>query len=287
MLPGGRALLFKVEYGRGADQIAVQSLETGERRQLMEGSSPRYAPTGHVVFARGSSLWAVPFDVERLAVVGSAVPVVENVDIGRRYAQFALASNGTLVYAPRRVTGGRTLVWVDRDGREETVSAEPRLYNAPRLSLDGTRVAVTVEEVGSSNTEIWVHDLARHTETQLTFDPGVDTYPIWTPDGQRVVFSSGREGVRNLFWRPADGTGQDERLTTSPNIQSPWAWSRDGKTLVFQEQRPETSWDVSVLSMDGTRQADPPSSIPPAFTSAALGCGEPTTSSLSIGSSAV
>ena len=103
---------------------------------------------------------------------------------------------------------------------------------------------------------MWIHDLERGTDTKLTFDPAQDQTPIWTPDGERVVFRSNREGAPNLYWREADGTRPVERLTTSPNPQRPYGWTNDGQ-LVFLETNPETSSDLWLLSLEGERTPEP------------------------------
>jgi Tol biopolymer transport system component len=256
ILPGGAALLYSLFPSM---KIVVQSLETGARRDIAEGAQPRYLPSGHIVFVRGTSLWAVPFDLGHLSVTGPAVPVVDgvsSVSMGTSYnSVFTVARNGTLVYRRGQQRIGQRLVWVTRDGREETASIElgGPLHN-PRLSPDGTRLAVVRGDAPeSTNEDVWVYDLTTNTERQLTFDPAPDLYPVWTPDGQRIVFTSSRAGGRNLFWRPADGTGRDEQLTTSPNAQSPWTWSRDRMELILVERGPKTDWDIWVLSMTGDR----------------------------------
>ena len=253
LLPGGTALLFTAASGSSM-RIAVKSLETGERRVLMEGSSPRYVPSGHIVFAREDSLWGVPFDLSRLEVTSDAVPVVEGVRVGLSgFAQFAVAANGSFVYLPGGGGAtGRTLVWVDREGREERVAAERRGYGGLRLSPDGLKATVAVRE--GEHVDVVIYDLVRDTPTRLTFDSSRDDFPVWTPDGQRVVFASNRGGVLNLFGKAADGTGEVERLTTSPNFQASSSWS--GDRLVFYELFPETSGDIFALSMEGERASE-------------------------------
>ena len=251
LLPGDNAVLFTVWSGElDTARIAVQSLETGERWILLEGTNPRYAPTGHVVFARENSLWAVPFDLDRLEVTGSAVPILDGVQVNDGgWAQFALTDNGSLAYRYGRRSES-TLVWVERQGGEEQLAVEPRRYSRPRISPDGSRLAIAVDE--RVNPDVWIYDLAGETFTRLTFDSATDSFPLWTPDGQRVVFQSDRDGgPLNLFWKAADGMGRVERLTTSPNNQEPSFFSSDSKSLVFWEGNPETSWDIGVLSMDG------------------------------------
>ncbi len=145
-------------------------------------------------------------------------------------------------------------MWVDRQGRETPIPAPPRAYVYPRLSPDGTRIAVYA---GDQEADIWVWDLGRTTLTRATFDPGLDIYPVWTPDGRRVIFSSERAGARNLFWQAADGTGAVERLTESPNQQNATAVSPDGRRLIFTETAPKTGEDVMQMDLDGTRRVTP------------------------------
>jgi serine/threonine-protein kinase len=106
-------------------------------------------------------------------------------------------------------------------------------------------------------TDIWVWDLGRTTLTRVTFDPGIDAYPVWTPDGRRVLFSSERTGARNLYWQAADGTGAVERLTESPNQQNAAAVAPDGRRLIFTELAPKTADDVMQVELDGTRRVTP------------------------------
>jgi serine/threonine-protein kinase len=145
-------------------------------------------------------------------------------------------------------------VWVDRQGRETPIPAPSRSYLYPRLSADGRRVAVNATD---QETDIWVWDLGRTTLTRVTFDPGIDAYPVWTPDGLRLIFSSERAGTRNLYWQAADGTGAVERLTDSPNQQNAAAVAPDGRRLIFTELAPKTADDVMQVELDGTRRVTP------------------------------
>ena len=237
VLPGGQAVLFFIRSATSeANQIAVYSIDTGEQRTLLPGTLPRFA-AGHLVFGRGASLWAVPFDVTRLELTGEPFLVLEDVagGIATPFPQFDIADDGSLVYLPAGagVVNERTLVWVDRDGSEEPVTAEPRAYMAPHISPDGTKVAV---EARDQEVDIWIWDLSRETLTRLSVDPAGDFYPVWTPDGQRLVFESHRSGPEgNLFVKSADGTGAVERLTESPTHQMPLTMSPDGEWIVLQE----------------------------------------------------
>ena len=260
-LPGGRALLYTVFTGPTIEdaQIAVLNLDTGEETVLLPGSNPHYSPTGHIVYGAAGALMAVGFDLARLEVTASPVPVLDGVVIKDSGAvDFSLAEDGSLVYVAGAATAGgtaqRTLVWVDRQGQEEPLSAPPRTYNTPRLSPDGTRVAL---EVRGRERDIWIWDLARGTLTRLTFDPANESGAVWTPDGRHIAFGSELSGSTNLFWKAADGTGSVERLTDNPNNQFPQAFSPDGRLLLFLEGHPDTGADLAVLSMEGNRPTEP------------------------------
>ena len=252
VLPDGNAVLFTVWSGSLDDaRIAVRSLETGEQRVLVDGTNPHYAPTGHIIFGRDGSLWAVPFDVDALEVTGAITPVLEGVQInGGGLALFTLAGDGSLAYVAGGQGGRRMLTWVDREGREESLGAEARPYADPAVSPDGTRVAVTVLDLG--NTDVWIWSLAGRTLTRLTFDAGFDQAPLWTPDSARVVFSSAREGG-GLFWKAADGTGEVEPLMENPNAYA-HSWAADGR-LVFAELT-SGAFDIGVLTVEGEPNRD-------------------------------
>jgi serine/threonine-protein kinase len=254
-LPGGKAVLFAASTSSSSwtnAQVAVQSLGTGERRNLIQGGThPRYAASGHLVYAQGGSLVAVPFDPQRLAVTGAAVPVAEGVlqSLVSGAAQYSFSATGSLVY----IQGGtqssqRKLVWVGRNGAEQPLAAPAHAYSNARLSPDGRRVAVGITE---QETQLWLYDLARGTPTRFTFEGNVNGYPAWTPDGKRIAFQSNKEGPPNLFWQLADGSGGLERLTTSDYNHTPHSWSPDGQLLAFQENNPTTQRDIWVLRMGG------------------------------------
>ena len=229
------------------------------RTIIEQGFHAHYVPTGHIVYLLGGNLMAVPFDAGRLEVTGPAVPVVEGVRGRTTQGEFgfAVSPTGFLVYAPGSVVENakRMLVWVDRKGREEPLGAPLRSYAYARLSPDGARVALDIRD---QENDIWTWDLARQTLTRLTFNPGADGGPVWTPDSLRIVFWSDRGGTsNNLHWVAADGTGQPERLTEGPNAQVPTGVLPDGKRLIFYETDPKTNNDLQMLTLDGDRRAAP------------------------------
>ena len=255
VLPGGRAVVFTIWTGaRWEDsQVVVQSLQTGERRVLVQGgTSARYAPSGHLIYAQGGTLMAVPFDHQRLEVTGPPVPVAEGVlQASTGAVQYALSGLTWLLYVPGKVQGTEnSLVRVDRQGRAVPLTAAAKAYFQPRVSPDGRRVVV---EIAGASTDLYVLDLADDRLTRLTFDAS-NTFPVWTPDGKRVAFQSNRAGPLNLFWKPADGSGPEQRLTTGEHADNPSSWSPDGQLLAYHKVHPETGRDLWVVPTDGDRQ---------------------------------
>jgi Tol biopolymer transport system component len=251
-LPDGKAVLFGI-LGPSSSQVAIQSVGTGERRNLIPGGTqPRYALSGHLVYAQGGNLLAVPFDPQRLTVTGATVPVVEGVvqtPTRARGAQYSLSATGSLVYVSGAAqTASRMLVWVDRKGMEQPLHAPLRAYRYPRLSPNdnGQRVAVTIED---SDVNISLYDLARDTLTPLTFQGGSNLMGAWTPDGKRITFGSVKEGLANAFWQLADGSGGLEQLTSSESSATPSSWSPDGQLLTFHEFHPITGGDIWVWNL--------------------------------------
>jgi eukaryotic-like serine/threonine-protein kinase len=258
-LPGGQVVLFTAGTAAGNfinGQVAVQWVGTGERQNLVQGGThPRYAPSGHLVYAEGGTLMAVPFDPQRFAVTGAAVPVVEGVlQSSFGAAQYNFSATGSLVYIPGGVQAAELkLVWVNRNGAERPLAAPARPYIYPRLSPDGRRVAVAIQE---QKAQLWLYDLSRETMTRLTFEGNFSNYPAWTPDGKRIAFQSNKEGPGNIFWQLADGSGGLERLTTSEYSHYPMSSSPDGQLLAFTELNPTTGYDIWMLRM-GDRKAQP------------------------------
>jgi eukaryotic-like serine/threonine-protein kinase len=260
-LPGGKAVLFTAGTAVPAVftnlQLAVQSVGTGERRNLTQGGTlPRYAPSGHLVYAQGGTLMAAPFNPQRLMATGTAVPVVEGIlqSTLTGAAQYSISATGSLVYVSGSVQSPQSrLVWVSRSGVEQPSAAPARAYVFPQLSPDGRQVAVGIVEQG---TQVWLYDLTRDTLTRLTFEGNVNTNPSWTPDGKRIAFLSNKEGPGNLFWQLADGSGGLELLVKSDYNQYEGSWSPDGQILVFVEANPTTGYDMWELRMSD-RKAQP------------------------------
>jgi serine/threonine-protein kinase len=220
------------------------------------GYHGRYLPSGHLVYIREGTLFAAAFDLDRLEVTGEAVPVLEGVmsSSGFAGAQFAHSDGGALVYLPGgSVDAEFSIHWMDSAGKTEPLRDVPSAYGDLRFSPDGRRLAVDLRD--GSQSDVWVYEWGRDTFSRLTFDPGEDTMPVWTPDGRRIAFASRRadKGTTNLYWQWADGTGDAERLTESKNMQYPASWHPSGKFLAFTEFSPQTStFDVMILPIEGS-----------------------------------
>jgi hypothetical protein len=239
-LPGGSSVLFTITPVTGSienAQVAVLDLHTGTSKVLIRGGSQaHYVPTGHLVYGVTGTLRAVAFDLGRLEVVGTPAPVLEGVETtASGAADVAVAANGSLVYVPGGVGSGLryTIVVVDRQGRASPLPGlPPDEYRDVRVSPDGTGLALATQG------DVWTYDFVRATLSRLTTHPAPDARPLWTPDGQRIIFTSTRAGYPELFWRPADGTGSDERLLARAkdllNLRAD-GWSADGKQLLFTE----------------------------------------------------
>jgi Tol biopolymer transport system component len=220
LLPDGDSLLYGAPTADGGMQVLVQSLSTGEQTVVLEnGYAARYLPTGHLVYSLGTDLFAIAFDLNGLRVFGNAVPVVQGVlgggSLFAGISNYDISDDGTLVYVTDdSLVDQRTLVWVDRTGRETSLGAPSRSYVYPRMSPDGTKVALDVRD---EQNDIWIWDLARPGLARLTFGDSLENCPVWSPDSRRVAFSSraGPGAPATLFWRQADGTGSAEPLAPS------------------------------------------------------------------------
>ncbi len=267
-LPDGRALLFMVAdhdmetYDEA--RIEALDLETGERKLLLEGGmSPKYVESGHLIFARQGSLMAVPFDPQALAIEGQPKEVFTSVvtNGGDAFGQFALTSAGTLVYAP----GGpehynQRFVRADRSGHVVPLSVPERVYDRPSFALspDGKRLAVTV---AGANYSVWLWDVEREILSRLAAG-GENQAPVWTPDGERLIFLSyGRGAGMHLMWIPADGSSQPKSLYETDRIPAPASISPDGQHFSFFQHDPETDDDIWVLPLDDQMQPGAPRKV--------------------------
>ena len=247
--------MFTAHLGTERFQVGAQVLATGERKVLIEsGFDAQYSSTGHLVYGKGSSLFAVPFDADRLEVTGTPVKLFDDIDtfLSGGEALFSLSPSGTLVFVPSPPRTARKLVWMDRSGAATPIATTgARVFANPRLSPDGQRFAVTVAEGEQQN--IWVYQLGNERFAPVTFGE-LNNAPLWTPDGSRLTYTSVRDGIQHLFWQPTDGSGSAESLIASQkNNISAGAWAPDGRSLVYLEDPPTSAAEIKVLTLDGRR----------------------------------
>ena len=256
ILPDGDSVLFSRAFPEPT-MIMVQSLKSGERKELFEGSVAKYIPTGSIVYELGGSLFAARFDLKTLRVIGGPISITGGIlRVGG--PQYAVSKSGTLAYIPGSTSSsGRILVWIDRQGKEEPLAAEPNDYRRLKISPDGTQVALAISVGGSQDIYVW--DMIHENMRKLTFDEADDSYPIWTPDGKRILFTSNRKDKTGVYWKAADGTGEDELLgSLSDQILLPWSWSADGRTLALILAKYESTFsDIGTLSLEGDKTVKP------------------------------
>jgi serine/threonine-protein kinase len=282
MLKGGKAVLFSAAANPGNFDdayIVVQTLPEGARKIIQRGAYfGRYLPSGHLVYMHSGTLFAAPFDLDRMELTGQPVPVVEGVasSVGTGGAQFAVSANGTMVFLPGRdASSDVPIVWMDREGATTPLRSSIAAWSNPHFAPDGSRLAM--DTVTTGGLDVWTYEWSRDTLTRLTFDPGTDVKPVWTPDGRRIVFSSSRGGTpaANLFWQRADGTGDVQRLTDSTSNQFAGSWHPSGKFLAFMEQNPQNGPDIMVLPMEGDEASGWKPGKPTVFLSSSFSEFEP------------
>jgi len=258
-VPGEDLVLFTVgtmDSPESYDDARIQAIRpsTGEQRTVLERASmARYVPSGHLVFGREGFLFAVPFDVDSLEVRGSPVPVLEDV-MGMRSSgvvHVGFARNGLLAYiagAPRTLQS--RLVWRDRGGGSEPLSAPVAGYLSPRISPDRTQIAAQI--AGATTFDIWTYHIGQETLTRLTFE-GDNTAPVWSPDGRRIAFASVRDNaLMSTYVKAADGSGQAEMVYSPDRIENagqmvPRGWTPDGRSLILEFTN-ENATNVAVFS---------------------------------------
>ena len=246
LLPGDAAILYTVGTEGSWDDaaIVVQSLKNGERHTVVQGgTNPKYLSNGTLLFARGGSVMAEAFDLKTLRATGGAIQVLSGVlESSDGAMQLSASRNGSIAYIAGDVRGAaRTLVWVDTKGNVQPLASRKQAYVSPRVSPDGRRLAVAI--AGSIQEDVWTYDIARNALTQITFEGG--SSPVWSSDGERIIFSASRGGQPNLFWKTAGAASADERLTSSPRTDIPTSSSlADRRTVAFVETDPDHARDI-------------------------------------------
>jgi serine/threonine-protein kinase len=273
ILPGGRGILFTLRLGRDfadveASNIVVLDPATGKRRTVLEGASLARYGAGHLIFVRGTSLFAVPFDLSRLATTGQPVPLAGEVavDPSEGIAYFAVSPAGTLAFLDGPVvrTPTTTVLRLDRQGKETALALPPAPYYFPRVSPDGKRLALV--RLGGLPSTIVIYDRQRQILSTLTPESGRFICPVWSPDGKRLAFGRTLTQRATVGVKNADGTGEPEApAKPSGDAELPSSWSPDGKTIAYtvtyvadrSPTRRRFSQDIWLMPMDGSRSPSP------------------------------
>jgi DNA-binding winged helix-turn-helix (wHTH) protein/Tol biopolymer transport system component len=252
-LPGGRGTLFVSGTGVATGVLRVLPPGGGPAKTLVENSDTgNYLASGFLLFSRYGTIFAAPMDLNHLELTGPASPLIEGVahDFFRG-ADFDVSASGTLVYRRTPARANRAVTWLDSSGAASRALAKPGSYVGPHLSPDGKRLALT------SEFKVWIYDFARETMTRLTFGSEGECCPVWSPDGDYVVFASD-----GLTWARWDGTGTVERLPDPHGTSSvPFSFSPDGRWLAFHRNEPKTGYDLwaaPVIRNGGTMRLNPP-----------------------------
>jgi serine/threonine-protein kinase len=257
-LPGGKFALFSVyQQTPNVDTVNLEAISLADaKRKVVKrgGTFPRYLPSGHLMYVDKSTLFAIPFNPDKLETSGNAVPILDDVQVNSIFGvpDLSFSNNGTLVYRKGGIgaaSGQSNLQWIDAAGRRSPLMAKAGGYSNARLSPEGKRLAVQVTEGGS--TDVWIYDIQRDHMTNLTFGGGVSNNPVWTPDGRFVIFAKAGGGI---FWTTADGSGQPELLIPGKGVVVPWSMSLNGngERLAFFEVGKAGGWISTVaVTQDG------------------------------------
>jgi serine/threonine-protein kinase len=259
MLPGSKAVLY-TSLGQNTGtfetaDVVVRSLADGQRKVLVAGGYfARYVRSGHVLYSHEGTLFALPFNLDRLEVTGPSVPVIESVlsSNNNGAAQLTVSDTGTAAYiSGATASNAAPVVWLDQTGKTTPLRSTLADWASPSFSPDGSRLAMDISD--GSQVDVWVYDWARDTLSRLTFDKADDVRPSWTPDGRRIIFASkrGDKGVQDVYWQRADGTGDAQQLTDGPNLKYGGSMHPSGKWLAYTEQRPGSGADVMILPLQG------------------------------------
>ena len=260
-LPGGRRFLYSRIPGV---EVSLGSMDGQIPQHLFKASSTAiYAPPGYLLYLRGDLLMAQPFDARRGALTGSARPLIDGVARNKfpdsrphshpDIPQLSVSQTGVLVYRPgTRFTRSR-LTWFDRSGRAKEPIGEPAAYASPALSPDGNRLAVTIRDPQTGNSDIWILDLERGGRSRLTFDGNSNAAAVWSPDGSQLAFTSERKGIRDLYVKQISGSTAEELLLSTNTNKTVDDWSVDGARISFSEQPPNAA-NVWFLPMSPRRR---------------------------------
>jgi len=270
-LPDGRHFLYlavgsKTGGSLSPNGIYVTALDSNERKLLVPGGSNAKYAEGYLLFLRGQTLMAQLFDARRLELTGAAVSIAGDVAIGGVTGisgGYSVSETGVLAYQTGSVDAGgpadtsTQLVWFDRSGKRIGTLGEQARYGDLELASDGKRATVSLFEPPRRTRDIWLFDITRDLRTRFTFDPAEEWSSVWSPDGNRIVFSSRRKEHFDLYQKASSGSGAEEALLVDSRDKFPVDWSPDGRFILFGVGDSGATGDIWVLPLFGDRKPFP------------------------------
>jgi Tol biopolymer transport system component len=266
-LPDGKHFIFTAQVQQNADanqpamRIKLGSIDTTSTTTIYELNHNldrvEYSKEGYILYVTQDNLMALPFDKDKLKATGEPKPIAMKVGAADNTYAFSVSDDGTLLYQTSNQSSMSELVWIDRNGKEiETVGQLGKYFDIA-LSPAGDKIAYSAIDDDANSTDIWIYDLKRNVPTRLTFDPGADGRPIWSPDGKRVYYTSMREGRNyfSIYRKNANGMGEDELAYATDSAHLvPCDFTPDGTKLLFS--RVKNGWDIGILSINDSNRVD-------------------------------
>jgi Tol biopolymer transport system component len=267
-LPDGRHFLYFQASDRLESQgvyigsLDSEPVEKGSRQLIITSFGAAYVPSpdagpGQIIFLREQALMAQRFDDKKLELVGEPMPVIEKVGSFGKTGFFSASTNGILVYRSGGEEPYGRAMWFDRQGKALGAAGEAGVPKGLTISPDGAQAAICLDKPGLIATDVWLLDSARGAKTRFTFGQGLNVQPVWSPDGDKIVYASNRDGVYDIYQKAASGAKNEELLLKSSDAKFPTSWSSDGRFLLYGAQNAKTKADLWVLPLEGDRKAMP------------------------------
>jgi eukaryotic-like serine/threonine-protein kinase len=239
LLPDGVHFLFSAIHLSGRRELSsvyMGSLGSNEKRLVTKAGANAAYVAPYLLFYRDQTLFGQPFDTKKSEPAGEAFPILTDIQYWPRISEavFAATSTGLLVAQKAGDSGASQLLWFDRKGQEIGMGLKPGIYGNISLSPNGKAVASDTTDPASQNTDVWTYDLENQSAKRLTFDPAIDSTPIWSPDGSRMVFGSNRGVNFDLYLKDTNGAQEEKPISQDGNDRFPTDWSRDGKYILYE-----------------------------------------------------
>jgi serine/threonine protein kinase len=263
-LPDGQHFMYFTRVGAMGTAVEgsgiwIGSLAGGEPRRLTHASSQAEFASGHLLFTRGDSLLARPFDAERMEFTGDAQTLVEGVVAmsGAAIAAYSVSQQGLLAY---QIGGGdlmTELAWFNREGARLRSLGEPAFHSGPTISPDETRAAVAIADQETGAGDIWIYDLERGVRSRFTFDASEDVTAVWSPDGKQLYWASSRVADFDIFSKEVDGADTDQEVQAGDHVEIPMSVSPDGRYLAYWKGSGAGVVAADILALDLKNPGEP------------------------------